>query len=233
MAGKIKNYEGQVVNGRMVGELSHQNDRGVAIWNWICVEHGTQGTARISSMKKGRPSCCYDRKGKNNPLYKTAWEGLSVRKFNYHKRSAESRGHEFSVNPQYLWELWQEQNGICVYSGRKLGDINSKIASLDRIHSDRGYVTHNVEWVHTDVNMAKQSLTRSQFILLCAEIAHHRPSIEVKEEGQQIDDPAGDRIIRLYMEEPELVEVREIDEENRTVTLFIPWEATYTQNPDA
>lgn len=46
--------------------------------------------------------------------------------------------------------------------------------SLDRIDSNKGYVEGNVQWVHKDVNMMKQSYSNERFIGICCMIALHQ-----------------------------------------------------------
>lgn len=46
-------------------------------------------------------------------------------------------------------------------------------ASLDRIDSSKGYSINNVQWVHKDVNFAKQSMTMKDFVQLCDEVSNY------------------------------------------------------------
>lgn len=56
------------------------------------------------------------------------------------------------------------------------GKVNPKAASLDRIDSKRGYTEGNVQWVHKSVNLAKNSLSEVEFIMLCHAVTNHRRS---------------------------------------------------------
>ena len=49
----------------------------------------------------------------------------------------------------------------------KTGTDNTGTASLDRIDSNKGYVTDNIQWVHKDINYMKSDLDEQQFIHYC------------------------------------------------------------------
>lgn len=46
-------------------------------------------------------------------------------------------------------------------------------ASLDRIDSQQGYNSNNIQFVHKDVNMIKQIYTQDYFIKMCKLVAEH------------------------------------------------------------
>lgn len=89
---------------------------------------------------------------------------------------------KFEVTIEYLYELFENQKGLCRYSGIKLTipekwDDKHYTASLDRIDSSKGYVEGNVQWVHKDINKMKNSYTEDYFIELCRKVSN------VNEEG--------------------------------------------------
>ena len=71
------------------------------------------------------------------------------------------------ITPEYLKQLWEEQNGKCSWTGVSLvlplsNGAHDKsnpniIASLDRKNSDLGYVKGNVQFVMTPLNLAKSN----------------------------------------------------------------------------
>lgn len=85
---------------------------------------------------------------------------------------ASNKKHGMSLTPEYLKTVWEEQRGICPYTGIKMilpksSAVISKIhslkkASLDRIDSSKGYVEGNVEFVCYGINLAKNSFTKKQ-----------------------------------------------------------------------
>jgi hypothetical protein len=85
---------------------------------------------------------------------------------------------EFNITPEYLEKLYEEQNHKCALSGLSLELDITKPAiqqnwSLDRINSDIGYVEGNVQWVHKDINMMKQSYSNDYFKEMCCKVAEY------------------------------------------------------------
>jgi hypothetical protein len=94
--------------------------------------------------------------------------------FNKFQAGAELRNLAFNLTPEYLWELFKEQDYQCALTGWPIGwaEIGSNhTASIDRIDSDKGYIIGNVQLVHKDVNMAKQQFSQEYFIEICSAIA--------------------------------------------------------------
>lgn len=94
------------------------------------------------------------------------------------RRGAKSRNIEFRISIEYMWRLFQEQNGKCALTGRKikLSHNVKKIkptASLDRIDSNIGYIEGNLQWVHKQVNLCKHILNNEDFIEICLEVMLH------------------------------------------------------------
>lgn len=86
--------------------------------------------------------------------------------------NAASRGIEFNITIEYLWELFLKQNRKCVYTGEilKFGTTkndSNKTASLDRIDSSKGYIEGNVVWCHKKINILKMNLKLNDFYNFC------------------------------------------------------------------
>lgn len=94
--------------------------------------------------------------------------------FNNIKRGAESRNLDFDVTPDYLWKLWEKQDGKCALSGleinlpQKYREHVDSTASLDRIDSSKGYIDGNVQWLHKHINVMKNSHSQEDFIKWCS-----------------------------------------------------------------
>ena len=98
--------------------------------------------------------------------------------FKYYANKARSRskqkGYETDLNIQYLKQLWDNQNGLCPYTGiemelgRTSGDEDIKKtpikASLDRIDPNKGYFKGNVEFVCYCINVMKNDFTKKETI---------------------------------------------------------------------
>lgn len=97
---------------------------------------------------------------------------------------------EFNITPKYLISLFQQQNGKCAISGMRLLSglsLHELPLSLDRIDANQGYIEGNVQWVHKDINMMKQSFSNDRFIGICCTIAMHQ-CFEANG-GDQLDSP--------------------------------------------
>jgi len=85
-----------------------------------------------------------------------------------------------NVTMSYLLQLYKEQKGICVLTGRKMYLGNSAVGkrphpdtlSIDRIDSSKGYVIGNVRFITYHANIAKNCFTDEQLISLCRDIAY-------------------------------------------------------------
>lgn len=91
---------------------------------------------------------------------------------------ARLRTKEFDpeVDWEYLFDLWSDQNGLCVYSGLPLSvEANHPhTISLDRIDSSKGYVRGNLQLVSATVNRMKQEFSEELFLFMCEQITNNK-----------------------------------------------------------
>lgn len=90
------------------------------------------------------------------------------------KVCAETRGLEWSLSEEFIWQTYLAQEKKCALSGlpigwSKHGQIHT--ASIDRIDSDIGYVVDNIQLVHKDINFMKQAFPQTYFIEMCKRVA--------------------------------------------------------------
>ena len=85
---------------------------------------------------------------------------------------------EINISLGDLKNQWDKQRGICVYSGIKLllpewniPRKHPKMASLDRIDSNKGYIKNNIQFVSVIANYAKNEMTNEEMIYFCKEVA--------------------------------------------------------------
>ena len=91
------------------------------------------------------------------------------------EKSGISRGYLWDLTIEFIWELYEEQGGVCALSGIPIG-WNKNLtatASIDRIDSSEGYLKGNVQLVHKDINFMKQQYDQDKFIALCKSVADH------------------------------------------------------------
>lgn len=83
------------------------------------------------------------------------------------KRHAKEHNRECTITWQDLKDLWEKQEGKCVYTnlnlvlpiqGRETPSITVQ-ASLDRIDSSKGYIPGNIQFVSSCINMLKNKLS--------------------------------------------------------------------------
>lgn len=151
---------------------------------------GYVGIRREDHVLSGRSTCCKScaskctaaKHGVPPPKFKGLGD-LSGTFWHHIQRGAIKRGIEFNITMEFAWELFLIQNKLCALSrvpitlskrARDGSPCWKKItASLDRIDSDKGYVTDNVQWVHKEVNYIKRDLNQSEFISWCRLIGDH------------------------------------------------------------
>lgn len=136
----------------------------------------------LSALRSGSTTRC---KKCGNKTYITEDGQISVNGlintfFNHIKSGLQKRKKvsqlEFNITPKYLEELYEKQNHKCAISGLSLELDITKTAiqqnwSLDRIDSNVGYIEGNVQWVHKDINMMKQSYDNEYFKKMCCKVA--------------------------------------------------------------
>lgn len=79
------------------------------------------------------------------------------------------------VNWEYLFDLWENQNGKCAYSGLSLSieTNHPHTVSLDRIDSDKGYERGNLQLLSFTVNRMKMDLNEEDFLEICGHVANN------------------------------------------------------------
>ena len=83
---------------------------------------------------------------------------------------AKKREIPFDIDAEWVWELWDRQNGRCALSGvhlthhRGTQDFCDTNASLDRIRNHEGYTRWNTQLVAFRVNALKSNMDEGQFV---------------------------------------------------------------------
>lgn len=92
------------------------------------------------------------------------------------KQRAARRGLDCTITRDYLFDLYQLQEGACALSGTPMTTIAGQgrqrtNISVDRIDSSLGYVPGNVQLVCDYVNTAKGDLSQAEFLDMCRKVA--------------------------------------------------------------
>ena len=96
------------------------------------------------------------------------------------KYRSKKKGIKFSLDFDYLRDLFKEQNAKCFYSGLSFDPRNKlKAMSLDRINSSKGYIKGNVVWCLAEVNFFKFTRTYKETVQLCKNFIFYRPDWKI------------------------------------------------------
>jgi len=91
------------------------------------------------------------------------------------KRGAKARNIIWELSHNDLDNIMKKQNFKCNLTNELLMygyiPLNDYTASIDRIDSNKGYIKNNIQILHKNVNLAKQSLSQMEFITLCKKVA--------------------------------------------------------------
>jgi len=137
------------------------------------------------SLKRSKTTSCgckqYDSirkaRGKNSKSFK-GYEKISGAYWGKIQKRAATNGLAFTVDIKDAWEMYLKQNQKCILSGIPIefnvSDSRRNTASLDRIDSNKGYLKDNVQWVHKDINIMKNSHEQNYFISLCEAVTKNK-----------------------------------------------------------
>lgn len=99
----------------------------------------------------------------------------TIGKFLYNKARQGYRNRpniaEFSITEEIIERVWDLQNHLDYYTGEPILDINNM--SLDRIDSSKGYVEDNICITTIAINIAKNDLSKEDFIEMCKKVANN------------------------------------------------------------
>ncbi len=177
---KFKNYTGQRFD-RLIALTVDEVRRGHTFWKFECVCGNIVSRAIRSVLTNKYNACPSCRKGNGSHAWK-GYKNFPKDVFNTIRHSARAKDLPFEVDIQYLWNLFEQQNGQCALTGwpiefnKSYRTKTQKTASLDRIDSRLGYVKGNLQWVHRDVNKLKKNMKNEIFISVCKAVAERLTS---------------------------------------------------------
>lgn len=147
--------------------------------NWLCkCECGKQCIVSTGNLLSGNSmtcGCSHNLTGEMHPSWK-GYKNISGRTFCVMENNAIRRGIYFNLTINELGDLFEKQNGKCALTGWNLilSKNNTNTASIDRIDSTKGYIIDNIQWVHKDVNKAKNTLSQDKFIEMCQAVSKYK-----------------------------------------------------------
>jgi hypothetical protein len=98
------------------------------------------------------------------------------------RNSAERRGHEFDLNPDFILELFEKQERRCHWLGIEMmpsiGTRDPLRPSIDRLDPDRGYTRDNVVLTSQFANMGRSVMTVEQMRNFVEKLRIHFTSMQ-------------------------------------------------------
>jgi len=151
----------------------------------ICDHCGTEYDKALSEVKRNKKlnrksycsrSCLGIVNGKNIPpekkVHSHLQKGKKKDKYSgfreFLRRIKNRKKHECNLDLEYLLDLWNKQEGKCIYTNISMVLPNGKskgtmfTASLDRIDSLIGYLKGNVQFTLTPINLMKCSMSHEK-----------------------------------------------------------------------
>jgi len=113
--------------------------------------------------------------GSKNPNYR-GYKSIPSSIFTRAKRRAKTSGMTWNLTLKFLHYLLSKQKQKCAITQLPIS-FSDKTASLDRIDSTEGYVPHNVQWVHKDVNIMKNGYELGYFAFICGKVIESNSDI--------------------------------------------------------
>lgn len=139
--------------------------------NRKCAGKNKDNIERLKQFENNFKKVKYTRK--SDELASFRWYMKIVRK------NSRQRNHEYDIDCEYLQKLWEEQNGICPITKKKLelrthsykNKSQPHSASLDRIDNNKGYIRGNVRFVSLMFNYARNTFDDQEVIDFCKIVA--------------------------------------------------------------
>jgi hypothetical protein len=158
-------------------KLEEKHKNGSLQWLGVCScgNETVSTTAVLLAGKKRCKPCGHKKVGRDKSKF---YEEIKVPYFKKYVWGAESRGLEFLITIEYVWDLFLSQKRKCKLSNKDIkfvdGGLNKETtASLDRIDNSKGYIEGNVQWVDKRINIIKMNLKQEDFINLCKLVAEN------------------------------------------------------------
>lgn len=146
----------------------------------VCSYCGIDFLSKFTGSSKAKSQfCCPDCRTKARlESYRNDPNKKLYQLFQGAKSRAKRDGKEFDLTLEFIKQLWADQRGCCLLSGREFKwgsgpDRNHRDApTLDRIDSERGYTQDNVRMITYHLNIAINKYGLEAFKELAQEVCH-------------------------------------------------------------
>ena len=114
-------------------------------------------------------SCCKEGNKKSIEKKYSTFEGRITTFLRTCKDSAKKRNQEFSLTRQNFLDMWEQQEGLCVYTGlpMELAPATLFSVSVERVDNSVGYTAENTVLVTNAVNRMKSNMEGEDFFHFC------------------------------------------------------------------
>lgn len=117
--------------------------------------------------------CCNEGNERSRAKQNSTIEGRARVFLQNARKSAAKRNQEFALTLADIVGCWNDQWGVCAYSGRNMtleaGKLNT--VSIERIDSTKGYTVDNTILVCQAINRMKSDFGFEDFYELCRDVA--------------------------------------------------------------
>lgn len=186
----MEDLTGQKFGAILVTSFSHKEERrGSLFYYWNCIDgDGYKNTIEKRAIKSGAAKSCRKKGNRKSGNQNKKWRGygeISLTHFSQIRNSAKSRKLEFNISIKQMWDRFLDQDRKCALTGQELSFPSAYTrrdgtASLDRIDSNQGYIPHNIQWVHKQINISKQKMSDTEFITLCGVVVNNIKNLKDK-----------------------------------------------------
>jgi len=118
-------------------------------------------------------NCCREGNERSRQKLNSTIEGRARVFLTNARKSAAKRGQVFALTVADIVECWNDQWGVCAYSGRQMtleaGHLHT--VSIERIDSSIGYTAVNTILVCQAINRIKSDFSFEDFYALCSDVA--------------------------------------------------------------
>jgi hypothetical protein len=167
---KVISRDGKRINGKRANGSVFTRS------NWFCqCKCGNTVTVCSKELLNGdTKSCgCFQSETTSTRNWKGCGE-IPGGYFGSIRLGAVSRGIQFDIIIEQIWDLFVKQEKKCALTGLDLSfKRNSKTASLDRIDSKQGYFIDNLQWVHKAIQRMKNAYSQTEYIKFCKLVAEY------------------------------------------------------------
>lgn len=179
----------------IVDSVQEANGSQRQVYRVLCKLCGSVSDIRRSNLVQPTRRCCSNcmKAGECNTLWR-GYKDISLTFFHDIKNGAIGRNFSFEITIEDVWDLYEKQNRKCALSGVDIHfDVETPdwkgrkpTASLDRIDSNLGYTTDNIQWVHYDINYMKLDFTQKELIEWCKLVQKHNNGLSEYNNDQEL-----------------------------------------------